>query len=42
MTPSIMIVSFLFLGISMLVSMVLKSKFKSYSKLILSSGLTGK
>ena len=33
MTPSIMIVSFLFLGISMLVSLVLKSKFKKYSKI---------
>ena len=32
MTPSIMIVSFLFLGISMLVSLVLKSKFTKYSK----------
>ena len=42
MTPSILIVSLIFLGISMLVSMVLKSKFRSYSKTILSSGLTGK
>ena len=31
MTPSIMIVSLIFLGISMLVSMVLKSKFKKYN-----------
>lgn len=42
MTPSIMIVSFLFLGISMLVSLVLKSKFTKYSKLGLRSGLTGR
>lgn len=42
MTPSIMIVSFLFLGISMLVSMVLKSKFTRYSKVPLRNGLTGK
>jgi uncharacterized protein len=41
MTPSIMFVSFLFIGISMLVSLVLKSKFKSYSKIPLSSGMTG-
>jgi Zn-dependent membrane protease YugP len=42
MTPSIMIVSFLFLGISMLVSMVLKGKFTKYSKIPLRNGLTGK
>jgi Zn-dependent membrane protease YugP len=42
MTPSIMIVSFLFLGISMLVSMVLKSKFTKYSKVPLRNGLTGR
>lgn len=42
MTPSIMIVSFLFLGISMLVSLVLKSKFTKYSKVGLRSGLTGR
>jgi Zn-dependent membrane protease YugP len=42
MTPSILIVSLIFVGISMLVSMVLKSKFRSYSKTILSSGLTGR
>jgi uncharacterized protein len=42
MTPSIMIVSILFLGISMLVSMVLKSKFTRYSKVLLRSGLTGR
>jgi Zn-dependent membrane protease YugP len=42
MTPSIMLVSFLFLGISMLVSMVLKSKFTKYSKSPLRNGLTGR
>jgi len=42
MTPSIMIVSFLFLGISMLVSMVLKRKFAQYSKVPLRNGLTGR
>lgn len=41
MTPSILIVSLVFLGISMLVSGVLKSKFNSYAKVRLSSGLTG-
>jgi Zn-dependent membrane protease YugP len=42
MTPSIMVVSLIFLGISMLVSYVLKSKFKAYSKILLTNGLTGK
>lgn len=42
MTPSIMIVSFLFLGISMLVSMILKGKFTKYSKVSLRNGLTGR
>jgi len=42
MTPSIMFVSLIFLGISMLVSLVLKGKFKAYAKVPLSSGLTGK
>src|SRR5687768_18552333 len=42
MTPSIMLVSFLFLGISMLVSMLLKGKFAKYSKVPLRSGLTGR
>ncbi len=42
MTPSIMIVSLVFLGISMLVSLVLKSKFTKYSKVPLSHGLTGR
>lgn len=42
MTPSIMIVSLVFLGISMLVSMVLKSKFKRYSQVPLSGGFSGR
>ncbi len=42
MTPSIMLVSFLFLGISMLVSMVLKGKFTKYSKVPLRNGMSGK
>ena len=42
MTPSIMLVSFLFLGISMLVSMVLKGKFAKYSKSPLRNGMTGR
>jgi uncharacterized protein len=42
MTPSIFIVSIIFLGISMLVSMILKSKFNTYSKIPLSNRLTGK
>ena len=42
MTPSILIVSLIFLGISMLVSMVLKSKFQSYGKIPFANGLTGR
>lgn len=42
MTPSILLVSILFVGISLIVSMILKSKFTKYSKVILSNGLTGK
>jgi len=42
MTPGILIVSLIFLGISMLVSMILKSKFTKYSKVPLSSGLSGR
>lgn len=42
MTPSIMIVSLVFLGISMLVSMILKSRFNKYSKVPLSNGMTGR
>ena len=42
MTPSIFLISLLFVGISMLVSMILKSRFAAYSKIPLSSRLTGK
>src|SRR3954465_13150737 len=42
MTPSIFFVSLLFVGISIVVSMVLKSKFAAYSKIPLSARLTGK
>ncbi|MGE5521290.1 MAG: zinc metallopeptidase [Candidatus Dadabacteria bacterium] len=42
MTPSIFFVSILFIGISMIVSMILKSKFAAYSKIPLTSGLSGK
>ena len=42
MTSEIMIVSLIFLGISFLVSLVLKSKFTKYSKVGLSNGMTGK
>lgn len=42
MTPSIMVVSLIFLGISFLVSMILKSKFTKYSKVPLASGLSGR
>lgn len=42
MTMPIMIVSLIFLGISMIVSMVLKSKFTKYSKVPLGNGLSGR
>ncbi len=42
MTNEIFIVSLVFLGISFLVSAVLKSKFTKYSKMGLSSGLSGR
>ncbi|MGV3530092.1 MAG: zinc metallopeptidase [Flavisolibacter sp.] len=42
MTPSIFIVSLIFVGISMLVSMVMKRRFTAYSKIPLSSRLSGK
>ncbi len=42
MPMSVMIVSMLMMGVSMLVSMVLKSKFTKYAKVQLSSGITGK
>lgn len=42
MTSEIMIVSLVFLGISFLVSAILKSKFTKYAKVPLSSGLSGR
>lgn len=42
MTSGIFIVSMIFLGISFLVSSILKSKFSKYSKVPLSSGLSGR
>ena len=42
MTPSIFFVSLLFIGISMIVSMILKSRFAAFSKIPLASRLTGK
>jgi uncharacterized protein len=42
MTSSIWLVSLLFVGISMLVSSVLKAKFSKYSKQPLANGLTGR
>jgi uncharacterized protein len=42
MTPSIMFISLLFMGISMVVSMVLKSKFAKYNKIPLANGMSGK
>jgi Zn-dependent membrane protease YugP len=42
MTPSILIVSLIFVGLSMLVSMLLKGKFQSYSKIPLANGMTGR
>ena len=42
MTPGIFLVSLLFIGISLIVSMILKSKFSKYSKMPLSNGLSGK
>jgi Zn-dependent membrane protease YugP len=41
MTPGILFVSLIFVGISMLVSYILKSKFQAYSQIPTSSGLTG-
>lgn len=42
MTSGILIVSLLFMGISMIVSMILKKKFKKYSKVLLMNGMDGK
>lgn len=42
MTPSIMLVSLIFIGISMIVSAILKSRFSAYSKIPLAARLTGR
>jgi Zn-dependent membrane protease YugP len=42
MTPEVIIVSLIFLGISMVVSLILKGKFNAYSKVPLMTGLSGK
>jgi Zn-dependent membrane protease YugP len=42
MTPSIFFISLIFIAISMLVSMVMKSRFTAYGKIPLSACLTGK
>ena len=42
MPSSVLIVSFLFLGISMLVSMIMKRRFATYRKIPLQARLTGK
>jgi Zn-dependent membrane protease YugP len=42
MTPSIFLVSLLFIGISMIVSAIMKSRFSAYSKIPLTARLTGK
>jgi Zn-dependent membrane protease YugP len=42
MTPGILIISLLFVGISLVVSMILKGKFSKYSKIPLANGLSGK
>ena len=42
MTPSILFVSLLFIGISMMVSFILKRRFATFSKIPLTARLTGK
>jgi Zn-dependent membrane protease YugP len=42
MTPQIWLVSLIFIGISMLVSAILKSRFSAYSKIPLQARLTGR
>jgi hypothetical protein len=42
MTPGILLVSILFMGISFVVSLILKGKFTKYSKIPLANGLNGK
>lgn len=42
MPPGVIIASFIFMGISMLVSMVLKAKFTKYAKVPLQNGMSGR
>jgi len=42
MTPSIMFVSLIFLGVSLIVSMIMKGKFSRYSSVLLTTGMSGK
>ena len=42
MTPSILFISLVFIGISMIVSMIMKSRFAIYNKIPLAARLTGK
>jgi len=42
MTPGIVLVSLLFIGISLIVSMILKGKFSRYGKIPLANGMSGK
>jgi Zn-dependent membrane protease YugP len=42
MTPGIFIVSLLFIGISLVVSLILKGKFAKYNKIPLANGMSGK
>ena len=42
MTQEIFLVSLLFVGLSMVVSLILKNKFTAYSKIGLSNGMTGR
>ena len=42
MTNEILIISLIFVGISALISLVLKGKFQAYSKIPLANGMTGR
>ncbi|HJS53659.1 MAG TPA: zinc metallopeptidase [Chitinophagaceae bacterium] len=42
MTPGILLVSLLFVGISFIVSLILKGKFSRYAKISLTNGMSGK
>lgn len=42
MTPGILLVSLLFVGISLIVSLILKGKFSRYGKISLTNGMSGK